>query len=285
MKKKPFVIPLEEGLFIRGDIHVDESAGPSQPLLLFCHGFKGFKDWGSFPYVADELAKRGIATIRFNFSCNGVGESLTEFDELEKFGRNTYAREVADLTVLTEWILSRKLELPSVVDTEKLFVAGHSKGGGDAILFGGGNPHVAGIITWNGIADVDLFDGKLRRQIEEEGIGYIPNARTGQQMPITRAVIDDVDNNRKQYDLLEKVASMEQPLCIIQGQKDFARLVKGAERLHQAAKKSELHWVEEGDHTFQARHPFTGTTPQLEEAIEVTASFVLGVRTSEKPAI
>jgi pimeloyl-ACP methyl ester carboxylesterase len=279
VKKEAFSILVEEGLILRGDVHTYESAGAGQPVLLFCHGFKGFKDWGSFPYVAEELAKRGITTIRFNFSCNGVGESLTEFDELEKFGRNTYAREVADLTVLTDWLATGKLPLPAYVDKAQLFVVGHSKGGGDAILFGAGNPQIKGIITWNGIADVNLFDDKLRQQIEENGVGYIPNARTGQDMPITRAVIEDVDNHRHEYDLLEKVSKMEQPLCIIQGREDFVRLVKGAERLHQAARNSELHWVEAGDHTFNTRHPFSGTSPQLEEAIELTARFVLHPRT------
>lgn len=279
MMQTPFSIPAGENLTIRGNLHTNESAAATQPLLLFCHGFKGFKDWGSFPYVAEELAKRGIATIRFNFSCNGVGESLTDFVELEKFGRNTYAREMADLALLTEWITSGKLELPGFVDKNRLFVLGHSKGGGDAILFGAGNPHVTGIVTWNGIANVNLFDEKLRRQIEETGVGYITNARTGQNMPITRVVIDDVDRNHQEYDLLAKVSNMEQPLCIVAGEKDFVRLVEGAKRLHEVAKNSELHWIEGADHTFNTRHPFSGTSPQLEAAIEQTAAFVLHRRT------
>lgn len=279
MQKQSFSIALDEDLTLRGDIHTEEEAGSAQPLLLFCHGFKGFKDWGSFPYVADELAKQGITTIRFNFSCNGVGESLTEFDELEKFGRNTYARELADLQALTERILSGELPLPDHVDKTKLYVLGHSKGGGDAILFGANNPHVAGIVTWNGIAHVDLFDEKLRQQIEETGVGYIANARTGQDMPITRVVIEDVDNNRQQYDILELVSTMEQPLCIITGEKDYVRLVEGAKRIHQAAKNSELHWIEGGDHTFNTRHPFAGTSAPLEAAIKQTVAFVRTPRT------
>ncbi|MGG1250705.1 alpha/beta family hydrolase [Brevibacillus agri] len=279
MRQEAFSIGLGEGLTLRGNIHTEEAAGSAQPLLLFCHGFKGFKDWGSFPYVADELAKRGIATIRFNFSCNGVGESLTEFDELEKFGRNTYARELADLHALVERIVSGELSLPACVDKTKLYVLGHSKGGGDAILFGANNPHVTGIVTWNGIGDVNLFDAALRKQIEENGVGYIANARTGQNMPITRVVIDDVDQNRDEYDILAKVATMEKPLCIISGEKDFVRLVEAAKRIHQAAKNSELHWIEGGDHTFNARHPFAGTSAPLEEAIKQTAAFVLAPRT------
>lgn len=273
--KVPFRIPIEEQLTIRGDLHIDSDAVKKQPILLFCHGFKGFKDWGSFPYVAEELAKRGIATIRFNFSCNGVGESLTEFDELEKFAVNTYEREMADLSILVEWILDDRLPVSNYFDKEKIFLLGHSKGGGDAILFGAGNPGITGIVTWNGIAQVNLFDDSLRKRIAEHGVGYIDNARTGQRMPITQTVIDDVDKNAAAYDLLAKVSSMVQPLCIVQGEKDFGRLVKGAELLHKSALHSQLHWITDGDHTWNTRHPFGGTTPQLEEAIELTARFIL----------
>jgi predicted alpha/beta-hydrolase family hydrolase len=272
--KETFSIPAGDQLTIRGDLHSLPDSGEEQPILLFCHGFKGFKDWGSFPYAAEELSKRGMAVIRFNFSCNGVGESLTEFDELEKFSRNTYARELADLSILVTWILEERLPVTARFDKEKLFILGHSKGGADAILFGANHPAVKGIITWNGVAHVDLFDESLRREIAENGIGYIANARTGQQMPITREVIEDVDRNAAEYDLLSKVGAMPQPLCIIQGEKDFVRLVKGADRLHAAARHSELHWIADGDHTFNTRHPFTGSSPQLERAIELTSRFI-----------
>jgi len=272
--KESFSIPAGDQLIIRGDLHYAPDSDREQPLLLFCHGFKGFKDWGSFPYAAEALSERGIAVIRFNFSCNGVGESLTEFDELEKFSRNTYAREWADLSILSTCILEDRLPVTARFDKDKLFVLGHSKGGADAILFGAGNPAVKGIITWNGVAHVDLFDQSLRREIRENGIGYIPNARTGQLMPIRPEVIEDVDRNAAAYDLLVKVSEMTQPLCIIQGEKDYPRLVNGAARLHEAARHSELHWIADGDHTFHTRHPFTGSSPQLEQAIELTSAFI-----------
>lgn len=272
-----FRIPVDQQLTIRGDIHIAAAEGEKQPVLLFCHGFKGFKDWGSFPYVAGELAKRGIAAIRFNFSCNGVGESETEFDELDKFAVNTYAREIADLTALVDWLMQDKLPASAHLDKQQLFLLGHSKGGGDAILFGANNPLVKGIITWNGIAHVDLFDANLRKEIAEHGVGYIMNARTGQRMPIGKAVIDDVDQNEREYDLLKKVSEMEQPLLIVQGDQDYARLVNGAANLHRAARNSRLHWINGGDHTWNTKHPFAGTTPQLEEAIEVTAQFVRNI--------
>ncbi|WP_232699591.1 alpha/beta hydrolase [Brevibacillus daliensis] len=269
-----FLLPLDETFVIRGNVHTQATEGEKQPILLFCHGFKGFKDWGSFPYVAEQLSERGITVIRFNFSANGVGESTTEFDELEKFGINTFAREIADLTALVEAIKQNKLPHAEVMDYEKIFVMGHSKGGGDSILFGTDNPDIKGIITWNGISHVNLFDQKLRQEISEKGVSYIINGRTGQEMPITQVVIDDVDQNQEAYHLVEKVRHMSQPICIIQGDKDFARLVQGASILQEAAKRGELHWIVDADHVMNTKHPFAGSSEQLEEAITITAEFV-----------
>ena len=54
----------------------------SAPCIILVHGFKGFKDWGSFPYAAKYFAKEGYFVLTFNFSHNGIGDNLTEFTEL-----------------------------------------------------------------------------------------------------------------------------------------------------------------------------------------------------------
>lgn len=270
----PFQLELGDSLTLRGDIHLPEGENHPHPVLIFCHGFKGFKDWGSFPYVCDEFARQGIAAIRFNFSCNGVGESKDQFDELEKFAVNTYAREIADLRALTEALSAGNLPHAERLDGSRLFLLGHSKGGGDILLFGGSHPQVSGLISWNCIADVNLFDEKLREEINRNGTGYIQNARTGQMMPIRREVIEDVDQNREAYDLIRIASGLTKPYLIVQGDRDYARLVNGAKRLHEACPTSQLHWVEGGDHTFNTRHPFAGETPELRDAIEATVRFV-----------
>ncbi len=272
--QQPFELRLDEELTIRGNVHVQPGGDGSKPVLIFCHGFKGFKDWGSFPYACEELSKHGIITIRFNFSCNGVGASLTEFDELDKFAINTYAREILDLTALLDALTQNKLPFADQMAKERIFLMGHSKGGGDALLFGANNDQIKGIVTWNGIANVDLFDRDLRDEVAKNGVGYIHNARTKQQMPIRQVVIDDVDQNKERYDLLAIVSKMNKPLLIVQGDQDFARLVKGAGLLHEAAPNSCLHWIKGADHTWNTKHPFAGSTPQLEEAIRVTSAFV-----------
>ncbi|MDH3268405.1 MAG: alpha/beta hydrolase, partial [Ignavibacteria bacterium] len=69
----------------------------SAPCLIFVHGFKGFKDWGFWPYTGNYFGNRGFFVLTFNFSNNGVGEKLTEFTELDKFANNTFSLELEEL--------------------------------------------------------------------------------------------------------------------------------------------------------------------------------------------
>ena len=43
-------------------------------LVVFCHGFKGFKDWGAWHLVAEKFAQDGFIFLKFNFSHNGIGQ-------------------------------------------------------------------------------------------------------------------------------------------------------------------------------------------------------------------
>ena len=42
-----------------------------KPLVIFCHGYKGFKDWGAWNLVAETFAKSECFFVKFNFSHNG----------------------------------------------------------------------------------------------------------------------------------------------------------------------------------------------------------------------
>ncbi len=66
-----------------------------KPLILFVHGFKGFKDWGIFNMMADEFAKKGFVFMKINLSHNGTTpEQLIDFADLEAFGNNNFTIEL-----------------------------------------------------------------------------------------------------------------------------------------------------------------------------------------------
>ena len=37
----------------------------NQPIVIFCHGYKGFKDWGAWNLMAKSIAEAGICIIKF----------------------------------------------------------------------------------------------------------------------------------------------------------------------------------------------------------------------------
>lgn len=169
--KQSFSLVREEGLTIRGDIFIkdDTQEYSRKPVVIVCHGFKGFKDWGMFPRIGEYLAEQGFAAITFNFSGNGVGEDLENFTELERFGRNTYQQELGDLDFLVQQIKHSGLPLANRMDPYRIGMMGHSKGGGDTLLYASSYPDVLrAVVTWNGIAHVDIFGSDVRKQAEEE---------------------------------------------------------------------------------------------------------------------
>ena len=52
---KTFVIPSQRNKNITLDINFTKTK--NSPLVIFSHGFKGFKDWGPFNTVSDIFAQ------------------------------------------------------------------------------------------------------------------------------------------------------------------------------------------------------------------------------------
>ncbi|WP_240414055.1 alpha/beta hydrolase family protein [Paenibacillus periandrae] len=261
-----------EKLFIRGEVRVVPNQPDPSPVLLICHGFKSFKDWGFFPYIATRFAEQGYYVITFNFSCNGVNE--TDFDELERFAVNTFSREQQDLEVILQALLANKLPVADAADKESIHLWGHSKGGGTAIIFAAEHPQVKSVITWNGIGFTDLFDDTFKKQLEEYGIAYVANVRTKQEMPIKAVFYEDLLANRERFNIVKQLAGLTIPVLQIQGDQDSPRLMEGFKQMREGDDKHSVVTIADGNHTFGAVHPFKGTTTQLEQAIQASLQFL-----------
>src|ERR1700690_4053947 len=115
-----FQLLSNEGLPIRGTLEMP--SGHPGALVVIVHGFKGFRQWSFFPWLAEQLALSGIASCRFDMSRNGIGDGDPEqFDRLDLFADDTYSRQLSDLRRVLEKIASdtRLKGLP-------LFLMGHS---------------------------------------------------------------------------------------------------------------------------------------------------------------
>ena len=246
------------------DVELPEAA------VVVCHGFKGFKDWGFFPYASRTLAVQlGCPVASFNFSGSGIGEDLETFTEEDAFAHNTFSLEYADLNAVLDGLRSGRLGDLTFQPVERIGVLGHSRGGVATIL-SGERPDVVAVTTWAAIASpmryAELFEGLGPGEFAE-----IANARTGQILPLYRDVVDDLAANAERFDLEASLRSSMVPLLVVHGTQDATVAPGDAERLAAAAPGSQLAFIEGAGHTFEVGHPFAGPSPELTEALARTS--------------
>ena len=84
-----------------------ETSDSALPVVIFSHGFKGFKDWGHFNIIAKQMAEAGFLFVKFNFSYNGTTpEKPDAFTDLQAFGENNLSTELKDLGIVIDYVLS-----------------------------------------------------------------------------------------------------------------------------------------------------------------------------------
>ncbi|WP_040948488.1 alpha/beta hydrolase family protein [Gorillibacterium massiliense] len=268
-----FTLRMAEDRFLRGNLY--KAKEECQGLLLICHGYKGFKDWGFFPYASHRLSQH-FDTVVFNFSHNGVGADLTEFTELEKFAGNTFSREQEDIRFILSALEKGEVEDYRHAKDKPIFLLGHSRGGGNALIYAFDHPHdIAGVVSWNGITDTDLFSHQQKEDMRKNGRAYILNSRTKQMMPLNQEILDDLEANRDRFNILERAKQSPVPIVLIQGTEDGRNLQEGSSRL--TAIRPDIPWrrITGANHTFRTVHPFQGTTSYLDEAIMLTEDWLL----------
>ena len=87
------------------DVTFNSDYNPKK-IIIFCHGFKGFKDWGPFNELADYFALQGFVFVKFNFSYNGTTvKKPLEFKDLDSFGNNNFCIELDDLGLVIDWVM------------------------------------------------------------------------------------------------------------------------------------------------------------------------------------
>ncbi|MFQ5704871.1 MAG: alpha/beta hydrolase family protein, partial [Gemmatimonadales bacterium] len=182
VKKLQFELIGSDGAPLRGDVYT-AGAGDRRPLVVVCHGFKGFKDWGFFPFLAQRLARAGMTAVSFNFSGSGVGEDGESFSEPQRFARNTYSRALRDLEIVRNAVQGGNL-VNGLPAAQSCGLLGHSFGGAVSILFAAENSDVRALVTWAAVANPLRWDEQTVAQWREEGTIDIVNARTGEILPL-----------------------------------------------------------------------------------------------------
>lgn len=273
VSRAAFEITNRDGDPIRGDVW-RAKAGVDSAAIVICHGFKGFKDWGFFPFLSQQLSERtGLPVISFNFSGSGIGPDLEHFTELDRFEANTISKELDDLGRVLESAQAGRL--PDLGSIGRFGLLGHSRGGASAIIEATEDSRVACLVTWAAVAGLDRWTEEQKREWRQSGRIEVLNARTGQMMPLGVGLLEDVEANRERLDPLKAASSLRVPYLIVHGTADESVSVADGEQLSAAAPiaTSRFAGIEGAGHTFGAVHPFQDPSPHLLKVIKLTVEW------------
>jgi pimeloyl-ACP methyl ester carboxylesterase len=231
---------------------------PNQPVVIFCHGYKGFKDWGAWNLMSESIANAGLCFIKFNFSHNGgTMENPIDFPDLEAFGNNNYTKELDDLNDVMDWV-ENNFDDNLYVNTGQICLVGHSRGGGIALLKASEDKRITKLITLASISDFGRRTATIGdlKEWQKEGVKYVLNGRTKQQMPHYYQFYEDFKANEERLHIESAIKRIEIPMLIIHGDKDTSVSINEAKELHQWNQSSQLEIIEGADHVFNTKHPW-----------------------------
>ncbi|MDT8347339.1 MAG: alpha/beta fold hydrolase [Flavobacteriaceae bacterium] len=262
-------IPNPKARTIIADLY--RTAAKGAPLVIFCHGYKGFKDWGAWSLVAENFAASGFDFLKFNFSLNGgTLEQPIDFPDEEAFAQNTYSQELKDVETVICWAQER-------LQPTKIALVGHSRGGGIALLAAAQNEAVSAIATWAAVSDFETRfpTGEALAHWKKTGKREIINQRTQQVLIHNYSFYTDFFEHKNRLDLPKWVAQLKKPLLIVHGKRDDAVALSHAEQLHRWAPQSEQLLIAHATHTFNSRHPWGKPylPKPLQEAVDHTKLF------------
>ena len=244
------------------------------PLLIFCHGFKGFKDWGGFPYMMEYLSSNGFAAVSFNFSFNGVSkDNPIEFTQPEMFAQNTFTKELSDLECVINYFYTNADEFN--IDKNRIGLIGHSRGGGIAVIKTSEDNRIKALVTLASVSSFNRYTSEQKKRWKEKGYMEVENTRTKQVMKLNYSLLEDIEQNKDRLNIISAISEIKMPVLIIHGKEDLAVKSSSANELYSNSNKenSELYLIENTGHTFGVVHPFKGSTKAFDNVLEKTLSF------------
>jgi pimeloyl-ACP methyl ester carboxylesterase len=260
-----------DGKLIIGDITFDEK-NPNTPIILFVHGFKGFKDWGAHNLVARYFASNGYRYIKFNLSHSGVPvDDPKDVTDMDAFASNTVSKELFDLNAVLDFIEK------AYGAATKVNLIGHSRGGGLSIIEASNDLRINKLITWSAIADFNsLWKKEQEAEWKKNGKIFVTNARTKEQMPLNVALLEDLEENAAALNILNAAKRVNIPWLIIHGNDDVNVPFETAQTLSEANPNSRLVKIKGANHVYGATQPYTNETlpPLLFKVCEKVITFI-----------
>ncbi|MBO6496126.1 MAG: prolyl oligopeptidase family serine peptidase [Roseivirga sp.] len=249
-----------------------------KPLVIFIHGFKGFKDWGPWPIVANKFAVEGFCFCKLNFSFNGITpNNLSEITDLEAFGYNNFSKELDDIDRLLAHLDANNLSDQLQIDLNEVYLIGHSRGGGISIIKTSEDSRIKKLVTWASVYDFATYFSPAELMYwKTHGVVYVKNSRTGQNFPMYYQFVEDFLRNEERFVIEKAISKVQQPTLFVHGTNDETVNINAAFQLKEWKPEAYLHVIERANHTFGGTHPFSEEKlpEDLENATDKTIEFL-----------
>lgn len=196
---------------------LDSAGDNNSEFALFAHCFTCSKNLKAVGHITKSLAKRGISTLRFDFT--GLGQSEGEF------ANTNFSSNVEDLIAAAKYMES-ELKAPALL-------IGHSLGGAAVLHAAHELESVKAVATIGAPSDPshvkENFEMKLD-EIEETGEAEVTLA--GRPFKIKKQFLDDLEAAGRE----DKMSTLNRALLIMHAPKDQTVDINNAAKLYSGAK-------------------------------------------------
>ncbi len=275
-------IPGYDNQPILGNTHLPDSGAGGGPdnaigVMLIAHGFKGYKDYGFFPHLAQAAAMAGLIAHRFNFSHSGMTNHIDTFKNPELFEQDTWRKQSADLKTVIEAVRSSTIAGKG----KPLTLFGHSRGGVTTLLAAGESgvgDQLVGVVTAAAPSACSRLDPDTIDMLKRAGKIASPSSRTGQTLYVGRIWQDQIDEDPTWHDPCRAIAEIKCPVMLIHGTDDTTVPLSEAEELHQARPDAHYLAIPGAGHTFNAPNPLPldhSPPPETQQMIDAACGLAL----------
>ena len=241
-------------------------------VVVFSHGFKGFKDWGPFNSIAEYFAASGFVFVKFNFSYNGTSiDRPSDFVDLDSFGNNNFCKELDDLGLVIDWVIEE-------FNNPEITLFGHSRGGAISILKSAEVNCISNVVSWASPSDLigRLPVNEKQKKWKETNVAYIYNGRTKQNMPLYYQFYKNCLANSERLSISNALRDLRVPHLHIHGDADPTVLVDEAYNIKKWSSGTQLYIIKGANHVFDGCHPYNSLSfpRDLRDAIDTTIAFL-----------
>ncbi len=184
---------------------------------LFAHCFTCGKDVLAARRIALELANKGIAVLRFDFT--GLGSSEGEF------ANSTFSSNVADLVLAADH-LRKTHKAPAIL-------IGHSLGGAAILAAAGRIPDAKAVVTIAAPSDPAHVTHFFKDKVEDiRSQGNVEVSLAGRPFNIKREFLDDI----AEHNLMAQIAKLHKALLVMHAPTDDTVGIENATKIFLAAR-------------------------------------------------